>query len=459
VLLCVPDAEIAAAAAAIAPGRLVGHCSGATGLDVLSPHEAFSLHPLMTVPAGAPRDVLESAGCAVDGSTPRALELSRALAARLGMRATQVTDRDRAAYHAAASIASNFLVTLEGAAERLAATAGVERALLAPLVRAAVENWAARGAEEALTGPIARGDDETVVRQRDAGGGGDMRIIRTNAEMRAHRWRARGTVGLVPTMGAFHGGHHALMRAARERCDEVVVSLFVNPAQFNEPADLDAYPRDEARDAAEAAELGIDVLYTPPVEDVYPPGFATSVRVEGLSDVLEGAQRGPGHFAGVCTVVSKLFNVVTPDVAYFGQKDAQQVAVLRRMVKDLDLPVELAIIPTVREADGLAMSSRNQRLTPDERTRALALSRALNTAEAEIAAGERDAETIAAGARAAMDGVQPEYLALVDPDSFQPVVTVAGRVLIVVAARIGATRLIDNTIVQPAATRERAPTT
>jgi predicted short-subunit dehydrogenase-like oxidoreductase (DUF2520 family) len=168
VLLCVPDAEIAAAAAAIEPGPLVGHCSGASGLDVLSPHEAFSLHPLMTVPAGAPRDVLEGAGCAVDGSTARALELARALAARLGMLGTQVTDQDRAAYHAAASVASNFLVTLEGAAERLAATAGVERALLAPLVRAAVENWVARGAEEALTGPIARGDDETVARQRAA---------------------------------------------------------------------------------------------------------------------------------------------------------------------------------------------------------------------------------------------------------------------------------------------------
>jgi predicted short-subunit dehydrogenase-like oxidoreductase (DUF2520 family) len=168
VLLCVPDAEIAAAAAAIEPGPLVGHCSGTTGLDVLSPHEAFSLHPLMTVPAGSPRDVLEGAGCAVDGSTARALELAHALAARLGMLATQVTDRDRAAYHAAASVASNFLVTLEGAAERLAASVGVERALLAPLVRAAVENWAARGAEEALTGPIARGDDETVARQRAA---------------------------------------------------------------------------------------------------------------------------------------------------------------------------------------------------------------------------------------------------------------------------------------------------
>jgi pantoate--beta-alanine ligase len=285
-----------------------------------------------------------------------------------------------------------------------------------------------------------------------------VRIIRSNAELRAHRRQARGIVGFVPTMGAFHAGHHALMRAARERCDEVVVSLFVNPAQFNEPADLDAYPRDEARDAGEAAEIGVDVLYTPPVAEVYPPGFATSVRVEGLSDVLEGAQR-PGHFAGVCTVVAKLFNLVTPHVAYFGQKDAQQVAVVRRMVRDLDLPIEMAIIPTVREPDGLAMSSRNQRLSPDERIRALALSRALNAAEAEVAAGERDAETIAARARAAMDGVQPEYLALVDPDSFQPIATVDGRVLVAVAARVGAIRLIDNSLVQPAATRERAPTT
>jgi predicted short-subunit dehydrogenase-like oxidoreductase (DUF2520 family) len=168
VLLCVPDAEIAAAAAAVEPGPLVGHCSGATGLDVLAPHEAFSLHPLMTVPNGAPRDRLVGAGCAIAGSTPRALAAAEALAARLGMRATSVADEDRVAYHAAASIASNFLVTLEGAAERLAATAGVDRAQLAPLVRAAVDDWAERGAEDALTGPIARGDEETVARQRAA---------------------------------------------------------------------------------------------------------------------------------------------------------------------------------------------------------------------------------------------------------------------------------------------------
>jgi len=168
VLLCVPDSEIAAAAAAIRPGPLVGHCSGATGLDVLAPHEAFSLHPLMTVPAGASPDVLAGAGCAIDGATPRALATAEALAHRLRMHPTRVADEDRVAYHAAASIASNFLVTLEGAAERLAASAGVERALLVPLVRAAVENWAQRGAEDALTGPIVRGDDDTVARQRAA---------------------------------------------------------------------------------------------------------------------------------------------------------------------------------------------------------------------------------------------------------------------------------------------------
>jgi len=288
-----------------------------------------------------------------------------------------------------------------------------------------------------------------------------VRTIRTVAEMRAHVGRARAagrSVGLVPTMGAFHGGHHSLIRAARDQCGEVVVSLFVNPAQFDEPGDLAGYPRSEERDAAEAAELGADVLYAPSVEEVYPDGFATTVRVEGLSDVLEGAARGR-HFAGVCTVVTKLFNVVAPDVAYFGQKDAQQVAVLRRMVSDLDLPVELVVLPIVREADGLAMSSRNGRLAPDERRRAVSLSRGLRAAETAVAAGERDPAAVAGAARAAMDGVGPEYVALVDPESFQPVPVVDGRVLVAVAARFGATRLIDNTIVQPAATPDGAPTT
>jgi pantoate--beta-alanine ligase len=271
--------------------------------------------------------------------------------------------------------------------------------------------------------------------------------------MRSYVARARAagrSIALVPTMGAFHGGHHALMRAAREACDEVVVSLFVNPAQFDEVGDLAAYPRDEARDADEARALGVDVLFAPSGAEVYPDGFATSVRVEVLSDVLEGAERGRGHFAGVCTVVTKLFNVVAPDVAFFGQKDAQQVAVLRRMVSDLDLPVRLAIIPTVREPDGLAMSSRNVRLDPAERRRAVALSEGLEAAEAAVAGGERDAGRLREAAFAAMAarGVEPEYLALVDPDSFQPVAEVDGRALVAVAARLGTTRLIDNVLIR-----------
>ena len=280
-----------------------------------------------------------------------------------------------------------------------------------------------------------------------------MITIATKAEMHAHTAAARAAgrrIGLVPTMGAFHAGHHALMRAARETCDELVVSLFVNPAQFDEASDLAAYPRTLERDAAEAEALGVDVLFAPSAGEVYPPGFATTVRVEGLSDVLEGAERGPGHFAGVCTVVAKLLNVVAPDVAFFGQKDAQQVAVVRRMVADLDLPVAIEVVPTVREPDGLAMSSRNGRLDAGERERAVALSRALRAAGDALGAGERDAARLRDSALAAMThyAVEPEYLELVDPETFSPVTTVNGRVLVAVAARVGDTRLIDNALFQ-----------
>ncbi|MGZ8655481.1 MAG: pantoate--beta-alanine ligase, partial [Solirubrobacterales bacterium] len=182
-----------------------------------------------------------------------------------------------------------------------------------------------------------------------------MRTIRTVAEMQQHSRDARAdgrTIGLVPTMGAFHGGHESLMRAARAGSDELVVSLFVNPAQFNDPRDLEAYPRDEGRDAAIAERLGVDVLFAPPAAAVYPAGFTTTVTVPGLSDVLEGAKRGPGHFAGVSTVVAKLFNMVQADRAYFGQKDAQQVAVIKRMATDLNFRTQVIDCPTVREADG-----------------------------------------------------------------------------------------------------------
>jgi pantoate--beta-alanine ligase len=279
-----------------------------------------------------------------------------------------------------------------------------------------------------------------------------MRTIRTIAEMRAfgaERRAAGETIGLVPTMGAFHDGHLALMRAARGAAEAVVVSLFVNPAQFDETADLAAYPRDEARDAALAAEQGVDVLFAPDAAEIYPPGFSTSVVPGAAAELLEGEIRGRAHFAGVCTVVCKLLNIVGPDVAFFGQKDAQQVAVLRRMAADLNLPARLEVVATVREPDGLAMSSRNGRLSPDERARALALVEGLRAAAEAVAAGEDDAAALRERARAAMAArdVAPEYVAVVDPDSFQVMESARGRVLLAVAARVGATRLIDNLLI------------
>ena len=277
-----------------------------------------------------------------------------------------------------------------------------------------------------------------------------MRTLRTASEVRAALAGPRRedrAIGLVPTMGALHEGHLALIRAARAGCDEVVVSLFVNPAQFNEAADLAAYPRDEARDAALAAEAGADLLFAPAVDEIYPPGFATTVHVGGVSEPLEGGQR-PGHFDGVATVVTKLLNIVAPDVAYFGQKDAQQLAVVRRLVRDLDLPARIEAVPTVREPDGLALSSRNVRLGGDERRRALALKRGLDAASHAARNGGDLAAARTAGIAAMRElGVEPEYLALVDPQTFAPAEALDGEVLVAVAARVGETRLIDNTTI------------
>jgi pantoate--beta-alanine ligase len=260
------------------------------------------------------------------------------------------------------------------------------------------------------------------------------------------------SIGLVPTMGFLHEGHLSLLRAARADCDLVVMSLFVNPAQFRPGEDFDRYPRDEARDLRLAAEAGTDVVYAPAAADVYPPGFATWVEVSGLTEVLEGdpLRRGPEHFRGVTTVVAKLFNAVRPDVAYFGQKDAQQAAVLRRMTEDLDFGVRIEVLPTVREPDGLALSSRNAYLSAAERKRARALSRALALA-AERACSRPLTEALEAARRELAEaGVEPEYLEARDPDTLAPMQELnGGPVLVAVAAKVGDARLIDNVLIEP----------
>ena len=282
-----------------------------------------------------------------------------------------------------------------------------------------------------------------------------MNIVRSVSALRdvvRHARRGGRSIGLVPTMGAFHDGHVSLMRRAGEECDVVVVSLFVNPAQFNEAADLERYPRDEQRDASLAEDAGVDVLFAPPVSEVYPDGFSTAVEVDALAEPLEGVVRGTQHFRGVATVVAKLLNMVQPGVAFFGQKDAQQALLIRRMVRDLDIPVRIEVCPTVREADGLAMSSRNVLLDADSRRRAPALSRALFAVESAVAGGERDmARALARGAAVLGDeGITPEYFAAVAADTLQPVQRLDGETLVAIAARFGAVRLIDNVIIRPA---------
>jgi pantoate--beta-alanine ligase len=280
--------------------------------------------------------------------------------------------------------------------------------------------------------------------------------LRTKADVRAAvaaAKRAGQTVGLVPTMGYLHEGHLSLIRAARAECDLVVISLFVNPTQFGPAEDLDRYPRDEERDLRLAGEAGADLVFAPAVEEVYPEDFSTQVEVTGsLTNVLDGdpSRRGSEHFRGVTTVVAKLFNIVGPDVAYFGQKDAQQAVVIRRMVRDLDFPVRIEVLPTVREADGLAMSSRNAYLEPADRERATALSRALSAAER----GAK-ADSLAAGLEAArreLDaaGIEPEYLEARDAETLEPVEQLGDRfVLVLIAAPVGGARLIDNVLIHP----------
>jgi pantoate--beta-alanine ligase len=282
-------------------------------------------------------------------------------------------------------------------------------------------------------------------------------VVRAKAELRSALAQPRlqgQTIGLVPTMGSLHEGHLSLLRAARAECDLVVMSLFVNPTQFGPDEDLDRYPHDEERDLWLAGDAGVDVVYAPALAEVYPEGFATGVEVTGpLTEVLDGdpSRRGSEHFRGVTTVVAKLFNLVGPDVAYFGQKDAQQVAVIRRMARDLDFPLRIEVLPIVREADGLAMSSRNAYLAPRDRERAVALSRALGAVERAI----RGAGSLQAGLEAglrelARADIEPEYLEARDAERLEPVAELDGRpVLVAVAAQVGAARLVDNIVIEP----------
>ncbi len=279
-----------------------------------------------------------------------------------------------------------------------------------------------------------------------------MKKLETLAEVREYLrpYRLAGKqIGLVPTMGALHEGHRSLMRAARGGCDQVVVSIFVNPTQFGPGEDFDKYPRTFDADWAACQAEGVDAVFCPPVSEMYPGDSVTWVTVKRLTEGLCGAHR-PGHFDGVTTVVAKLFNIVQPDVAYFGQKDAQQATVIRRMVNDLLWPLQIVVCPTVREADGLAMSSRNAYLSPADRRQALSLSASLFWARDQILAGRRVVPDLAAEMRRRIEAAGPcsiDYVEIVDADELTPLEVVRGRCLVAVAVRIGGTRLIDNVVV------------
>ena len=449
-VIATPDAAIAATAAAVEPhpSTVVAHLSGSLGLDVLAPHDRrASIHPLLPLPdadTGAAR--LRGAPFAVAGDS-----FAHTVVAALGGNAFDVADEHRTAYHAAASMAANHLVALLGQVERVAATAGVPLDAYLPLVRATVEDVATKGPAAALTGPVARGDHATVARHLAAipaeerpayealadraarlvaapttAGDTGITVVDTieafGKALDAERHAGR-TVGLVPTMGYLHDGHASLMRRAAAECDVVSATVFVNPLQFAPTEDLSTYPRDLERDIALAAEAGVSILFAPSIEEMYPGEVLTTVHVDEVGDGLEGASR-PTHFDGVATVVAKLFAMAGPCRAYFGEKDWQQLAVVRRMAADLSFPVEVVGCPIVREPDGLAMSSRNVYLSAEERQAATVLHRALLAGRTGGVAAMREA--VAA---------EP----LVDLDYAEQV---GDRLLI--AARVGRTRLIDN---------------
>ncbi|HEX2345816.1 MAG TPA: pantoate--beta-alanine ligase [Gaiellaceae bacterium] len=457
VLLCVPDRVIAEVAGGLQLGPWIAHVSGATPLTALDPHvRRFGLHPLQSFSKARGSEQLDGAWGAVTAESNEARTVGFWLGEVLGLRPFELDDANRAAYHAGAAFASNYLVTLRAAAGSLLEAAGAPPEALDPLIRGVIDG----GFE--LTGPIARGDWETVERHLDviraerpeleelylvlaeatasvAGHGtarlqgaprreSPLKVERTISGLRERlSGRRSGQVGLVPTMGALHEGHLSLLRAARAENETVVMSLFVNPTQFGNDGDLARYPRDDGRDLALAEQAGVDIVFAPDTTEMYPPGFQTWVDVTELGSILEGRFR-PGHFRGVATVVLKLFEIVRPRRAYFGQKDAQQAEVIRQMIRDLSLDVELRVLPTVRDEDGLALSSRNALLSPQERERALALSKALAT---------RDPDAALEQLRSS-NGLEIDYVEAAD---FDPPV-LAG------AVRVGSTRLIDNVVLE-----------
>jgi pantoate--beta-alanine ligase len=409
----------------------------------------------------------------------------------LGGRSIEVPDDARSTYHAAAAIASNHLVALLGQVQRVAAQAGIPLEAYLDLVRGTVDNVAALGPAAALTGPVARGDWETVARHLAALPADERTAYQAMANEAARlggrerpgvgfgprpgrrsrqQWSTRmpltvldradsfrkaldaerqagHSVGLVPTMGYLHAGHTSLMQRAAAECDVVAATSFVNPLQFAPGEDLAAYPRDPEGDQAKAAAAGVEILFAPPTDEMFPEPPLTAVTVASLSDTLEGASR-PSHFAGVATVVTKLFALAGPCRAYFGEKDFQQLAVIRRLVQDLSLPVEVVGCPTVRDSDGLALSSRNAYLSAEERAVAPALYRALSAGRRLI---EEHHETDAGAVRAAMHDVitaEPlvalDYAEVVNVADLSSLSTISGEVRLLIAARLGRARLIDN---------------
>jgi pantoate--beta-alanine ligase len=500
VVIATPDDLVATTALqlapSLAPDALVLHCSGSLGLRVLQELQEIrpdirlgAMHPLVSIPnVLLGLDRLRTAWCAVAGDPQVG-----AIAASIGMHPFPVDDVDRSKYHAAASIAANHLVALLGQVQRVSTTANVPFEAFLPLIRSAIDNVAELGPRDALTGPVARGDAGTVSRHlaslpeveresylalarevyRLSGRSdpileamlelpehgvegetpGPVVVIETVAELRAACDAARRTganVGLVPTMGFLHEGHRSLMRKARAENDLVVLTIFVNPLQFAAGEDLSKYPRDLDGDLDAAAAEGVDIVFAPTVAEMYPEPTLTTVHVDRLTEGLCGAAR-PTHFDGVTTVVAKLFSIVGSSTAYFGRKDAQQLAVVARMADDLNLPVTVVGCPLVREIDGLAMSSRNAYLSPGERRAALAISRGLEAAATAIDAGERDAASLSQTIQAILaeeSTLRAEYVEVRDARTLEPVPELAAETLIAVAAHVGKTRLIDNMTVR-----------